>query len=199
MSASLPVGEAGRYQLSSRMIIPLFADRDRSFKPGELPDTIGFLKEVQAEHIDYAGWPLAIGPLLDRLAARLGLNIRIDKDTYPEPNPAKAKTQSLSDQELYKVLSYDDYAGWYIDNFGHAEARYLVKTFNFKNFRKASMFMGMVADYCRVLDHHPEWRNVYKQVTVSLSTWDAKRRITIYDLNVALYMNKVAQAVRKTD
>jgi 4a-hydroxytetrahydrobiopterin dehydratase len=57
--------------------------------------------------------------------------------------------------------------------------------------------MEMVANYCRVLDHHPEWRNVFNHVTVSLTTWDAKRKITIYDLNLALYMNKAAGVVRR--
>jgi hypothetical protein len=32
-------------------------------------------------------------------------------------------------------------------------------------------------------------------VTVSLTTWDARRRVTIYDLNLALFMNKAARAV----
>lgn len=48
-----------------------------------------------------------------------------------------------------------------------------------------------MANHCRVLNHHPEWRNVFNHVTVALTTWDARRRGTIYDLNPALFMNMV--------
>ncbi len=46
-----------------------------------------------------------------------------------------------------------------------------------------------------MLDHHPEWRNVFNHVAVSLTTWDAKRRVTIYDLHRSLYMNRAAKQV----
>ena len=82
-----------------------------------------------------------------------------------------------------------------LDNFGSADVRYLVKTFKFQDFNKASDFMQMVSNHCRVLDHHPEWRNVYNSVTISLTTWDARRKVTIFDLNLALYMNMAAKVV----
>ena len=104
----------------------------------------------------------------------------------------------MSDQELRQILSYDDYEGWYIDNFGNAETTYIAKTFKFRHFNQASDFMRLVSDYCRVLDHHPEWRNVFNHVSVSLTTWDARRRVTIYDLNLALYMNKAASVAARS-
>jgi hypothetical protein len=55
--------------------------------------------------------------------------------------------------------------------------------------------MRLIANHSRVLDHHPEWPNVFNHVTVSLTTWDARRRVTIYDLNLALFMNKAVRAV----
>nr|WP_255527258.1 4a-hydroxytetrahydrobiopterin dehydratase [Oculatella sp. LEGE 06141] len=152
---------------------------------------------MHSEYIDYAGWPVAIGPLIDRIAVKLNLKKRPDADEYPKPDLAKARTQPLGDQELASILTYDDYEGWYIDNFGNAEVRYLVKTFRFPHFNQAADFMEMVANHCRVLDHHPEWRNVFNHVTVSLTTWDARRKVTIYDLNLALYMNMAAKAVVK--
>lgn len=95
------------------------------------------------------------------------------------------------------ILAYDDYEGWYVDNFGDVDIRYLTKTFKFLSFNQAADFMEMVADHCRVLDHHPEWRNVFNHVTVSLTTWDARRKVTVYDLNLALYMNMAAKAIAK--
>ena len=196
-SASLPQPESDRFGLTDRVVIPLFADCERSFDQFELPDSIRYLSSLQSEHIDYASWPSAIGPLLDRIAVKLDLKKRPDKDEYPKPDLAKARTQPLADKELILILSYDDYEGWYIDNFGNAEVRYIVKTFKFPHFNQAADFMEMVANHCRVLDHHPEWRNVFNHVMVSLTTWDARRKVTIYDLNLALYMNMAAKAVAR--
>jgi pterin-4a-carbinolamine dehydratase len=196
-TAPLTLPEADRFGLRKRIVLPLFADCDRSFDQFALPEALEFLRHLQAEHIDYASWPLTIGPLLDRIAVNLDLKKRPDSDEYPRPDPAKARTQPLADAELAAILAYDDYQGWYVDNFGNAEARYLVKTFKFRHFDEAAAFMGMVSDHCRVLDHHPEWRNVFNHVTVSLTTWDARRRVTIYDLNLALYMNKAADSLGK--
>jgi len=196
-SSPLADAEDDRHGLSERVVLPLFVDCERSFDQFELPKSLAYLRKLQAVQIDYADWPSAIGPLLDEIATKLGQKKRPDKDEYPVARPSKARTQPLGDEALAAILSYDDYKGWYIDNFGNAEVRYLVKTFKFQHFNQAADFMRMVSDHCRVLDHHPEWRNVFDQVTVSLATWDAKRRVTIYDLNLALYMNMAAEAVAK--
>lgn len=196
ISAPLAMPKIHAYGLEKREILPIFANCEKSFADFSVPTEIKFVTKLHAEQIFYAEWPSAIGPLLDRIAVRLNLKRRPDKDEYPQPDIAKARTQPLGDLELLATLAYDDYDGWYLDNHGDAEARYLVKTFEFRGFNEASDFMREVSDYCKVLNHHPEWRNVFNHVTVSLTTWDARRKVTIYDLNLALYMNKVAEAVR---
>lgn len=79
----------------------------------------------RAERIDNAGWPSAIGPLIDRMAVRLALKKRPDGDEDPKPDLAKARTQPLPDSELAQILRSDDFAGWNIDNHGNAPARCL--------------------------------------------------------------------------
>ena len=196
-SSPLVFIDSDRFGLAERLVLPLFADAERSFSPFNIPPEASYLKTLNAEHIDYAGWPAAIGPLIDRIAVKLSLKKRPDADEYPKPDLAKARTQPLSDHELTQILKYDDYEGWYIDNFGNAEVRYLTKTFRFRGFDQAASFMELVSNHCRVLDHHPEWRNVFNHVTVSLTTWDAHRRVTIYDMNLALYMNMAAKTIAK--
>src|SRR3954454_7259695 len=46
------------------------------------------------------------------------------------------------------------------------------KTFVFKDFNEAFGFMTRAALVAEKMDHHPEWRNVYKTVEVVLSTHD---------------------------
>lgn len=48
----------------------------------------------------------------------------------------------------------------------------ITKTFKFKNFVEAWGFMSRAAIVAEKMDHHPEWSNVYKTVTVVLTTHD---------------------------
>ncbi|PIT00148.1 pterin-4-alpha-carbinolamine dehydratase [Bradyrhizobium nitroreducens] len=65
------------------------------------------------------------------------------------------------------------------------------KTFIFKDFNEAFGFMSRVALVAEKMDHHPEWRNVYKTVEVVLSTHDAGG-VTALDVALAKTMNAIA-------
>jgi 4a-hydroxytetrahydrobiopterin dehydratase len=49
----------------------------------------------------------------------------------------------------------------------------IARTFTFRDFNEAFGFMARVALVAEKSDHHPEWRNVYKTVEVTLATHDA--------------------------
>ncbi len=49
----------------------------------------------------------------------------------------------------------------------------LHRELKFKNFVQAWGFMTQVAILAEQMDHHPEWRNVYSQVTIDLTTHEA--------------------------
>lgn len=46
----------------------------------------------------------------------------------------------------------------------------LHRTFEFKDFKQAFVFMKRVALAADRMDHHPNWSNVYNKVTINLST-----------------------------
>lgn len=66
------------------------------------------------------------------------------------------------------------------------------KTFVFKDFNEAFGFMSRAALIAEKMDHHPEWRNVYKTVEVVLSTHDAGG-VTRLDVELAAAMNAIAK------
>ena len=66
------------------------------------------------------------------------------------------------------------------------------KTFVFKDFNEAFGFMTRAALTAEKMDHHPEWRNVYKTVEVVLSTHDAGG-VTKLDIALATAMNAIAK------
>lgn len=67
----------------------------------------------------------------------------------------------------------------------------IAKTFVFKDFNAAFGFMTRAALVAEKLDHHPEWKNVYKTVEVTLSTHDAGG-LTELDLKLARAMDAIA-------
>lgn len=68
----------------------------------------------------------------------------------------------------------------------------ITKTFTFKDFNAAFGFMTRVAMVAEKLDHHPEWSNVYRKVTVTLTTHDAKG-LTGLDVALAQAMDGFAR------
>ena len=77
-------------------------------------------------------------------------------------------TEHLSDTARKTTLEPLLQAGWALDEGRDA----ISKTYVFKNFVDAFGFMTRAAIWAEKWNHHPEWSNVYKTVTVTLSTHD---------------------------
>lgn len=69
----------------------------------------------------------------------------------------------------------------------------IARTYTFRNFNEAFGFMARVALVAETMDHHPEWRNVYRTVEVMLSTHDAGG-LTERDVTLAKAMDGIAGA-----
>ena len=67
----------------------------------------------------------------------------------------------------------------------------LTKTFKFKDFTEAFSFMTRVAFIAEKMNHHPDWRNVYNTVEISLNTHDAGGVITDRDKNLAEKIDQI--------
>lgn len=70
----------------------------------------------------------------------------------------------------------------------------LTKTFTFANFIEAFGFMTRCALYAEKWNHHPEWSNVYKTVTVTLTTHDAGG-LSELDVKLASKMDALAPSI----
>lgn len=77
---------------------------------------------------------------------------------------------------------------------GWAEVRdrdAITKTFLFRNFVEAFGFMTKCAIVAEKLNHHPEWSNVYRTVTVTLITHDCDG-LSDLDIRLARQMDQLA-------
>jgi 4a-hydroxytetrahydrobiopterin dehydratase len=71
----------------------------------------------------------------------------------------------LTQTEIQENLSH--LKDWKLENSS------IHKEFKFKDFISAFGFMTKVAFEAEKLNHHPEWKNVYNRVFITLSTHDA--------------------------
>ncbi|HEX5053696.1 MAG TPA: 4a-hydroxytetrahydrobiopterin dehydratase [Planctomycetota bacterium] len=69
----------------------------------------------------------------------------------------------------------------------------LYATFTFRDFATAFAFMTRVAAVAEQQQHHPDWRNLWSKVEISLSTHDAGG-LTERDLKLARSIAELARS-----
>jgi 4a-hydroxytetrahydrobiopterin dehydratase len=72
----------------------------------------------------------------------------------------------------------------------------LYQKFKFKNFSEAFGFMTRVALEAEKMDHHPDWKNVYDTVEISLSTHSAGDVVTANDRQLAKKIDEIYHHVK---
>ncbi|MDB5440608.1 MAG: 4a-hydroxytetrahydrobiopterin dehydratase [Caulobacteraceae bacterium] len=70
----------------------------------------------------------------------------------------------------------------------------IARSLRFADFSAAMRFMAEVARTAELLDHHPEWSNVYNRVEVLLST-HSEGGVTGMDLALARAIDKAATSL----
>jgi 4a-hydroxytetrahydrobiopterin dehydratase len=95
--------------------------------------------------------------------------------------------RKLSKSEITSNLSELD--GWKLSR---GKIR---REFEFSGFEDAFAFMTRVALEVEKLDHHPEWFNVYNNVTIELVTHDVGG-LSDYDFRLAKIIDDVAKKMR---
>jgi len=78
-------------------------------------------------------------------------------------------------------------AGWTAS----ADGKAISRTYKFKDFRAALAWMVRAGFEAEALDHHPEWRNVYNRVEVTLTTHDTGG-LTAKDIGLAERFEAIA-------
>lgn len=93
-------------------------------------------------------------------------------------------TDKLTDRGVLEPLLAN---GWALQDDRDA----ITKRYQFRNFIDAFGWMTRVAIHAEKLNHHPEWENVFRTVTVTLTTHDAGG-LTERDIALARCMDKEA-------
>ncbi len=92
--------------------------------------------------------------------------------------------KKLTEIEIEKRL--ENFPDWdYFDDALHTE-------FEFDNFKDCMSAMTRIAFECETLNHHPEWKNVYNMLYITLSTHDADG-VTELDFKLIEAIEKIVE------
>lgn len=88
----------------------------------------------------------------------------------------------LEEKEIQEKLN--DLKNWSLKN------DKLVGKFEFEDFKEAFAIMTRIAFEAEDLQHHPEWKNTYNKLEISLTTHD-ENGITEKDFKLAKFIDKI--------
>lgn len=95
------------------------------------------------------------------------------------------KRTALSEDAVREALA--GLTGWSLGEDG----RSIAKDFSFSSFSEAFGFMTRAALLAEKMDHHPDWSNAFRRVSVRLSTHSA-RGLTELDFSLARELDRLA-------
>lgn len=165
-----------------------------------LPPSLTALATLQHEPLTVDHWLDDVHAIAAWVARAVGADSRPLGPAFPQPDALKKLFPALTADEIDRLLSSGGVSGWSTAPIVLPDAApgtiELHKVFEFDDFSQAFAFMSRVAAKAEDLNHHPDWRNVWNRVHVSQRTWDAGHIITVFDFEMAAFMNKVAAEVR---
>jgi len=99
--------------------------------------------------------------------------------------------ETLSAEEVEHALK--ELPGWEGDTEG------LRRSLHFETFTQAMKFMAECTPGIDERNHHPVWENKYNRVKIFLTTFDAGRKTTERDINLARFMEPIAKRCGSKD
>lgn len=168
-----------------------------------MPPSIVDLSGQQYVELRETNWKQDVAPLVDRLAAppieieRIGERVPVPR--WPVGRLPDVLPRTLAAEEIQQCL--EACPGWKVvtsplpGEYPKARTE-LHRVFRFGSFDQALAFMQAAAPYINQTNHHPRWENVFKTVSVWLSTWDTGHVVSKLDFELALHLNGLWERLR---
>jgi pterin-4a-carbinolamine dehydratase len=171
------------------MVIPILVGRASIPPKDALPLSIAALVDQQALPLRETDWTDDLAPLIERLES-IGFNRTGFK--YLFPKPPDVVPRSLSEDEIKESLK--QIPDWKIVTSPlpgqHPKVRTeLMRSYQFKSFPDAIGFMNDAVEHVEKVKHHPRWENLWKTVSVWLTTWDIGHLPARIDFELAEYLD----------
>ena len=65
----------------------------------------------------------------------------------------------------------------------------LLRSYRFRSFEDAIHFMATASRFIVRTEHHPAWANIWRTVTVRLTTFDIGHKPSVFDSRLAEYLD----------
>lgn len=162
--------------------------------PEALPEPITPLLNYKWHTLPDEAWEVRLRELIKRLERDFGFVPNEKMIEFPEPrvelseltlDELDAELRTLKGWELVESHIPGDYPNYRLE---------LRRVFKFKDFIEAMQFMNNAIAFIErpnPYPHHPRWENVWRTVTVWLSTWDIKHRVSRLDILLAKELDRI--------
>ena len=168
--------------------------------PDALPASIAGILDHQDCELSERSWEAGVNQLVDRLVQ---LGVEPPDGQIRFPTPFDVVPRPLSESETEQKLA--EHPGWSLVTSrlpGHGKMRReITKAYLFRSFEEAMQFMSTAAAHISEtryqpwnVVHHPRWENLWRTVTVWLSTWDNGHVITGIDFLMAEYFDRLFES-----
>jgi pterin-4a-carbinolamine dehydratase len=187
-----------RHALAERKrILPILLSRTPMPSGAALPSPISGLARFQGFELRDERWESDLAMLLSEMERFGFVRASAAKVRYPSPMVTLGE---LTAQELSEGLGR--LPGWKIigsePSAGVPTLRTeLAKTFEFSSFVDAIRFMGEAVPRIEEMQHHPRWENIWRSVSVHLTTWDIGHKPSRLDLELAEHLEELRQRFPK--
>lgn len=136
-------------------------------------------------------WDADLNGLVSLLVDRFGFTKSDQKVELPIPGlHIKALTPAELNQELRSLPGWDPVESLMPNDYPKPRQE-LRKAYMFDSFEEAVRFLGAAAGHVSHANHHPRWENLWRSVTVYLSTWDIGFHISQLDVQLARILDRV--------
>lgn len=172
-------------------ILPILLSRTPMPNAKALPPAIAGLARAQAFELRDERWESDLALLLSSME-QLGFR-RTSAEAVRYPSPM-VTLRELTSAELHAVLQ--QLPEWKclqseLPNFPGRERSELFRAFEFSSFEDALAFMSAAVPRINEMQHHPRWENIWRTVSVWLSTWDIGHKPSQLDVDLALYLDSL--------
>ena len=174
-----------------KRILPIVLAPDGMPRAEALPDEIEKLAYVQPFELRNDRWESDLNLLVRELERQGFKRVTGNEVRYPTP---QVSITEIPQEEFASILR--TLPGWTevaspLPGLESLQQIELHKSFEFPSFRDAIEFMVDVSDSVVKTQHHPRWENIWRTVTVWLSTWDIGHKPSRLDVDLAREMERI--------
>jgi pterin-4a-carbinolamine dehydratase len=171
-------------------IMPVLVQKSDLPRRAALPEAIQQLVDYQGFILSEDRWDRDLELLVQEVETRGFVRIR-DDVVYPTPLARPISLLPVELEESLKRLPDWRVARRRNEKAKDGETVELMRNYSFVSFEDAIHFMVTASRHISRVNHHPDWRNLWINLTVWLTTRDIGHRPSTYDVALAEYLDQL--------